>query len=86
MPDADTRTVASTDAEKSLPEIMENLHRRCIAILREEIDHAAEQAKKGAFDPERYRWLLRCLRELEKLPLTTPEEGQPDGLDPMAVD
>lgn len=43
--------MASTDAEKSLAEILEDLHRRCVAILREEIDHAAEEASKGEFDP-----------------------------------
>ena len=72
--------MAGADPEKPLADLMDDLHRRSVAILAEEIDHAAEQANKGEFDPERYRWLLRCLRELEKLPLTTPEERQPDGL------
>ena len=81
MPDADTRkAMAGAETEKPLTDLVENIHRRCVAILGEEIDHAAEEAKKGEFDPERYRWLVRCLRELEKLPLTTPEERQPDGL------
>ena len=30
------------------------------------------ELRRGKFDPERYRWLVPCLRELEKLPLTTP--------------
>jgi len=72
--------MAGADPEKPLADLMDDLHRRSVAILREEIDHAAEEAKKGEFDPERYRWLLRCLRELEKLPLATPEERQRDGL------
>ena len=66
--------------EKPLADVIDEIHRRCVVILGEEIDHEAEEASKGEFDPERYRWLVRCLRELEKLPLTTPEERQPDGL------
>ena len=72
--------MAGADREKPLGDLVDGLHRRSIAILGEEIDYAAEQAKKGKFDPERYRWLLRCLKELEKLPLTTAEERHPDGL------
>ena len=71
---------AGADLEKPLADLLDDFHRRSVAILAEEIDHAAEQANNGEFDPERYRWLLRCLRELEKLPLTTAEERQPDGL------
>jgi len=66
--------------EKPPTELINDLHRRSIVLLGEEIDHAAEQAKNGKLDLEKYRWLLRCLKELEKLPLTTPNERQPDGL------
>ena len=59
---------------RALDEMVENLHRRCIILLREELDHAAEQAKAGELDLERYRWLLRCQKEVEKLPLTTQAE------------
>lgn len=81
LADGDTQQpMAGADPDKQLADLTDEIHRRCVVILGEEFDHVAEEAKKGKFDPERYRWLLRCLRELEKLPLTTPKERQPDGL------
>ncbi len=43
------------DPERPLADLTDEIHRRCVVILGEEIDHAAEEASKGEFDPERYR-------------------------------